>query len=170
MVGVQSSFTDAEYAHRRKTTRRDDFLTAMDCAIPWQQWCGLIEPFYYKGLKGRKPINLETMLRMYLLQLWFHLSAGGAEDAIYDSYAMRTFLRIDFTREQAPDATTLLRFHRLLDEHGLCQVLFDAQRDLLRRHGWTMRAGTVQRTAVCAAPRDPDVRPAASADRPAVHA
>ena len=29
------------------------------------------------------------MLRMYLLQCWFSLSDEGAEDAIYDSYAMR---------------------------------------------------------------------------------
>ncbi|MCI8842076.1 MAG: transposase [Oscillibacter sp.] len=29
---------------------------------------------------------------MYLLQCWFSLSDEGAEDAIYDSYAMRRFI------------------------------------------------------------------------------
>ena len=34
----------------------------------------------------------------------------GTEDAIYDSYAMRSFLGINFMTEQVPDATTLLKF------------------------------------------------------------
>ncbi len=41
---------------------------------------------------------------MYLLQAWFSLSDEGVEDAIYDSYAMRRFLGLDFTVEQVPDA------------------------------------------------------------------
>lgn len=46
------------------------------------------------------------MLRMYLLQIWFNLSDEGLEDAIYDSYAMRNFVGINFLEEQVPDATT----------------------------------------------------------------
>ena len=34
----------------------------------------------------------------------------GVEDAIYDSYAMRSFLKLDFVLDQVPDATTLLHF------------------------------------------------------------
>ena len=59
--------------------------------------------------EGKRQI-IETMLRMYLLQIWFNLSDEGIEDAIYDSYAIRYFMHIDFLTEQAPDATTLLRF------------------------------------------------------------
>ncbi len=47
---------------------------------------------------------------MYLMQTWFNLSDEGTEDAIYDSYAMRSFLGINFMTEQVPDATTLLKF------------------------------------------------------------
>ena len=36
--------------------------------------------------------GIETMLRMYPMQTWFNLSDEGTEDAIYDSYAMRSFL------------------------------------------------------------------------------
>ena len=61
----------------------------MDEVIPWSCGVGLIKPFYYAdkrdGKKGRKPKALETMLRMYLLQVWFSLSDEGVEDAIYDS-------------------------------------------------------------------------------------
>ena len=48
------------------------------------------------------------MLRMYLLQIWFNLPDEGTEDAIYDSYAMRKFVGINFLEEDAPDATALL--------------------------------------------------------------
>lgn len=47
------------------------------------------------------------MLWMYLLQGWFNLSDEGVEDAIYDSYAMRKFMGINYMEEGAPDATTL---------------------------------------------------------------
>jgi IS5 family transposase len=57
------------------------------------------------------------MLRMYLLQAWFSLSDEGVEDAIYDSYAMRRFLGLDFTGEQVTDATTLLHVRHLLEKH-----------------------------------------------------
>ena len=50
---------------------------------------------------------------MYLLQIWFNLSDEGLEDAIYDSYAMRNFVGINFLEEQSPDATTLLKFRHL---------------------------------------------------------
>ena len=39
-----------------------------------------------------------------MLQIWFTLSDEGVEDAIYDSYAMRKFMGIDFMQEQAPDS------------------------------------------------------------------
>ncbi len=68
----------------------------MDTTIPWEAWLGLIRPFYYNKTRGRRPVGLETMLRMYLLQVWFNLSDEGVEDQINDSYAMRSFMGIDF--------------------------------------------------------------------------
>lgn len=47
------------------------------------------------------------MLRMYLLQIWFNLSDKGVEDAIYDSYAFRKSMKINFMNEQVSDDTTL---------------------------------------------------------------
>ena len=53
---------------------------------------------------------------MYLMQNWFNLSDAGIEDAIYDSYALRSFMHLDFLTEQVPDATTLLHFRHLVEE------------------------------------------------------
>ena len=103
----QPSFTDVEYGNRRRVSRREQFLETMDATLPWARWVGLIEPHYYSdrpGKTGRKAKPIATMLRMYLLQVWFNLSDEGVEDAIYDSYAMRKFMRLDFALEQVPDA------------------------------------------------------------------
>src|SRR5882762_5306177 len=83
------------------------------------------------------------MLRMYLLQVWFNLSDEGAEDAIYDSYAMRRFMDLDFAIEQVPDATTLLHFRHLLEAHKVGEKLFAAQTEVFEREGWIMRGGSI---------------------------
>ena len=77
----------------------------MDQVIPWGEWVGLIEPHYYNKTRGRRPVPIETMLRMYLLQVWFNLSDEAVEDQINDSYAMRQFMGLDFAVTQVPDAT-----------------------------------------------------------------
>ena len=64
----QPSFSDVEYAKRKRTTRREEFLKLMDEIIPWDEWIGIIEPHYPKGHRGRPPMGIEKMLRMYLLQ------------------------------------------------------------------------------------------------------
>lgn len=139
----------------------------MDRTIPWSAWIKLIEPHYYDGKKGRKPKPPETMLRMYLLQVWFSLSDEGVEDAIYDSYAMRTFMGLDFGVEQVPDATTLLHFRHLLEKHELGKKLFESQNEIFDEQVWIMRGGTIVDATIIAAPsstknatgtRDPEMR------------
>lgn len=101
----QQTFSDIEYSNRRKKTRREEFLESMDEMIPWDHWAGIIRPYYPSGKRERPPKNIEAMLRMYLMQHWFSLSDAGIEDAIYDSYAMRSFMHLDFLIDQVPDAT-----------------------------------------------------------------
>ena len=83
----QESFSDMEYGCRRRKTKREEFLEIMDEIIPWEEWVGILRPYYPSGKRGRPPMEIELMLRMYLLQCWFSLSDEGAEEAIYDSNA-----------------------------------------------------------------------------------
>lgn len=155
MRSEQPSFTDIEYGNRRRVSRREQFLETMNATIPWARWVGLIEPHYYsssKGKKGRKAKPVETMLRMYLLQVWFSLSDEGVEDAIYDSYAMRAFMGLDFGTEQVPDATTLLHFRHLLERHQLGEKLFADQNEIFTEQGWIMRGGSIVDATIIAAP------------------
>lgn len=139
----QQTFSDIEYSNRRKKTKRDEFLEIMEEIIPWEEWVSHVEPYYYSGKRGRPPMGIEKMLRMYLLQIWFNLSDEGVEDAIYDSYAMRKFMGIDFIKEQVPDATTLLNFRHLIEESGLGKAFFDAINRCLGKCGHMMKGGTI---------------------------
>ena len=149
----QQNLSDIEYANRKRRTKRDEFLEAMDSVIPWGEMMGLIEPHYPNGKRGRPPRGIETMLRMYLLQTWFNLSDEGVEDAIYDSYAFKRFMKVDFMEEaQAPDATTLCNFRKLMHESGIAQQFFDSLKEFLDKHGKLMHGGTIVDATLIDAP------------------
>src|SRR6201997_5816726 len=119
----QGSFSQAEYAGKKKQTRRDKFLAEMEQVVPWARLVERLRPFYPKGERGRPPIGLERMLRIYFLQQWYTLADEALEDALYDSQALRNFAGIDLSVEAVPDATTLLGFRHLLEAHDLTQGL-----------------------------------------------
>lgn len=164
---MQKSFSDLEYAAKKKLTRRDRFLAKIDEVTPWSQLHQLIEPFYPKAEgAGRPPVGLARMLRMYVAQQCFGLSDEGMEDAIYDSQAIRGFVGIDLNRESAPDATTLLKFRRLLENNELTRKIFETINGHLAAKGLMMREGTiVDATLIAASPstknkdkkRDPEM-------------
>jgi IS5 family transposase len=162
----QPSFSQAEFADKKKITRREKFLTRMEAVIPWAKLLAVIEPFYPKGARGRPPIGLERMLRVYFLQQWYGLADEALEDALYDSQALQGFARIDLAAEGVPDATTLLKFRRLLETRDLCKGLFAAINADLTARGLLLREGTlVDATRIAAPPstknkekkRDPEM-------------
>ncbi len=150
---MQASFSDLEYAAKRRVTRRDRFLSEIEAVTPWLALVAEIEPFYPKGVgRGRPPIGVHRMLRMYIAQQCFGLSDEGIEDAIYDSQAIRGFIGIDLNRETAPDATTLLKFRRLLEENNLTERIFTAINTVLAAKGLLLKEGTVVDATIIEAP------------------
>ena len=149
----QTSFASLEYAGKKRRTRREKFLDEMQQVVPWTALTVLIEPHYpSSGRVGRPPIGVPRMLRMYFLQQWYSLSDEGLEDAIYDSQAMREFVGIDLAREQVPDATTLLKFRRLLEDNQLTKAIFERVNAHLGERGLLMREGTLVDATIIAAP------------------
>ncbi len=150
---MQVSFSQFEYSAKKRKTRRDRFLAEIEAIVPWTALTATIEPFYPKGEgRGRPPIGLERMLRMYIAQQCFGLSDEGVEDAVYDSQAIRGFVGIDLSRENAPDATTLLKFRRLLEKHKLTERIFQSINEHLAAKGLMLREGTVVDASIIAAP------------------
>ena len=148
----QSSFAQAEFADKKKITRREKFLTRMEEVIPWVKLLAVIEPPYPKGQRGRPPIGLERMLRVYFLQQWYGLADEALEDALYDSQALQSFARIELQAEGVPDATTLLNFRHRLETHDLCKGLFTAIHADLTARGLLLREGTLVDATLIAAP------------------
>ena len=148
----QMSFAQAEYAGKKKVTRRERFLGEMEKVVPWARLCGVIAPHYPKGERGRPPIGIERMLRIYFLQQWYALADEALEDAIYDSQAMRTFAGIDLSVEAVPDATTLLKFRHLLEVHELTEAIFAEVGALLSERKLLMKEGTIVDATIIAAP------------------
>ena len=152
-MGKQQSFTDIEYANRKRRTKRDEFLEMMDELIPWEEWVNVIVPYYFTGKRGRPPRGIEIMLRMYLLANWFNLADEAVEDAIYDSYAFRKFMGLDWNdEEQVPDATTLCKFRKILNDSGVAKLLFDTIKNFMEKHGKLMHGGSIVDATIIDAP------------------
>lgn len=149
----QISFSQAEHDGKRKQTRRDKFLAEMDLVVPWQRLIAVIEPVYPAGKRGRPPIGLERMLRMYFVQQWYTLADEALEDALYDILSLRNFVGIDLAVESVPDATTLLKFRHLLEKYQLTRKLLQEINADLEEKGFLMRRGSlVDATLIAAAP------------------
>jgi IS5 family transposase len=148
----QGSFSQAEYAGKKRQTRRDKFLAEMEAVVPWARLVERLRPFYPKGERGRPPKGLERMLRVYFVQQWYGLADEALEDALYDSQALRGFAGIDLAVERVPDATTILIFRHWLERHELTKVLFDEIGALLEERGLLMRQGTIVDATIIAAP------------------
>ena len=148
----QMTLSASGFDRYAKTTRRAAFLAEMERVVPWAQFCAVIEPHYPKAGNGRPPVGLERMLRMYLLANWFNLGDEACEDALYDIPAFRDFCRIDLGRERVPDATTLLNFRHLLEQHQIGAALFAKVGELLLANGMKLSGGTIVDATLIAAP------------------
>ena len=163
----QRTFASLAWSTKGKVTRRERFLAEMDAVIPWSRLLALIAPHYPKAGRGRQPLGLEKMLRLYFVQQWFNLSDPQAEDTLYDSESVRRFVGVELGDDGVPDETTILRFRHLLERHQLTEALFGAIQGLLEEKRLLLKAGTIVDATIIAAPsstknaakaRDPEMR------------
>jgi transposase, IS5 family len=142
----------AGFEQYRKPTRRKVFLDTMHKIMPWSALCAIVEPYYPKRGNGRPPIGLERMMRIHFIQHWFNLADLACEEALYDSAGLRGFVGIDLGREAVPDATTILKFRHLLEQHKLGEQLFAEVGRVLQASGMTLKSGTIVDATIIAAP------------------
>ena len=146
----QMTFADAEYAGKRKQTRKELFLIEMEQVVPWQGLIALIEPHYPKGEGGRPAYPLMAMLRVHLLQNWFGYSDPAMEEALYETTLLRQFAGLSL--ERIPDETTILNFRRLLERHELAAGILAVINGYLGDRGLSLRQGTVVDATLIHAP------------------
>ncbi|MFU3096979.1 IS5 family transposase [Pseudomonas aeruginosa] len=146
----QMTFADAEYAGKRKQTRKELFLIERDQAVPWKGLVALIEPHYPKGEGGRPAYPLMAMLRVHLMQNWFGYSDPAMEEALYETTILRQFAGLSL--ERIPDETTILNFRRLLEKHELAAGILAVINGYLGDRGLSLRQGTIVDATLIHAP------------------
>ena len=147
----QMSFGDAEYAAKKKRTRREIFLAEMEQVVPWKALVKLLEPFYPASGRGRRPYPLHTMLRVHLMQNWFGLSDPAMEEALYEIGSMRAFAKLSLARS-IPDETTILNFRRRIEENDLAEDILKLVNRHLTSKGLMLRRGTIVDATIISAP------------------
>jgi transposase, IS5 family len=143
---------DRTFEQYRKPTRREGFLKTMELIVPWAALCEVIGPYYPKAGNGRPPIGLERMLRIHFVQHWFNMADLSCEEALYDSASLRHFVGIDLGREPVPDATTMLKFRKLLNDNKLGEALFAQVGQVLQSKGFKVNTGTIVDATIIGAP------------------
>ena len=167
-MGEQRTLAGEAWSAKKKVTKREQFLAEMNAVIPWGQLAALIAPHYPKATgRGRPAMPLSRMLRIYFVQHWFNLSDPGAEEALYDSEALRRFVGLELGDDAFPDETTILHFRHLLERHQLTEAMFTLVRELLEARGLLMKQGTIVDATIIHAPsstknarhaRDPEMK------------
>mgnify|MGYP003500586515 FL=1 len=147
----QISFADAEYAGKRKKTRREVFLEEMEQVVPWKALLKVIEPHYPMAGRGRRPYPLQAMLRVHLMQNWFALSDPAMEEALYEIASLRHFAGLKLS-EAIPDETTILNFRHMLEESDLAEDIFTQINAHLSRKGLLLKRGSIVDATIIAAP------------------
>jgi IS5 family transposase len=134
--------------------RKQKFFAQMEATVPWGDIMALIEPFYPKVPQGagRRPAPLLLMLKMYFIQIWYSLSDEGTEEMLYDSEAARAFARLSES-DRVPDATSLLKFRRLVEKNGIGQKIFRLVTEKLEAAGLIMHGGTMVDATIVNAPK-----------------
>ena len=141
-----------------RKTRRAVFLEEMEQVVPWRELCALVAPHYPQPGKGRRPVGVERMLRIYFLQQWFNLSDPGVEEALYDSAVMRQFVGIDLGCEPVPDETTVCKFRHLLEAHQLGEQILGQVNLHLQAQGVRITTGTIVDAPILHAPTSTKVK------------
>jgi transposase, IS5 family len=115
---LQGSVSQAEYAGKKKQTRRDRFLAGMEQVVPWTRLVDRLRPFYPKGEREGRRLGWSgcrgSTFWYTLVAAMVHPGRRGLE-ALYDSQALRGFTGIDLSMAAVPDATTVLNFRHWLD-------------------------------------------------------
>lgn len=163
----QQTLAGLTYQAKKKQTRREKFLAVMEQVVPWSDLLAIVGPHYpTSGHRGRPPMRLQSMLRIYFMQQWYAISDPAMEDALYEIESMRRFAGLELIDDPIPDETTILKFRHLLERHELTAKTMNVITDLLEGRGLLVQGGTmVDATILHASPstrnkenrRDPEM-------------
>jgi len=130
-----------------RKSRLELFLDGMEQVVPWAKFLALVEPYYAKAGKGRKPVGSAIMLRTYFVQQWFNLSAPGvsppwcgASSALISAWRRR--------RMRRPSCASGICW----EKHSLGGQMLETVNEHLESKGIRIQTGTIVDASIIHAP------------------
>ena len=104
---------------RFKKIQNTKFLNNMDRILPWKNIVSLIELNYSNSNLGSSLIKVESMLRIYFIQLWFKLSDEETEETLLVCETVRNFAYLQRGKDLIPGRSEILSFRQLIEQQQL---------------------------------------------------
>jgi len=137
---MQTTFEDIARNGVKKETKKERFLREMNAIVPWKEFEKILNKAYLKtSAVGRPQHQLNVMLRMYFIQIWYSLSDPDTEDALIENYSIRKFVGVGV--DNVPDETALCRFRHFLEQNNFQKKLFDLTQNLFEQKGVSVSNG-----------------------------
>jgi pilus assembly protein CpaE len=125
-----------------RKSKREIFLDRMEQLAPWEELLALVESHDLPAGSSQPPEGLTILLRTWFLQQWFNLSDPGAEEALYESPVLRSFVGVDLALAPAPDEATIRSFRQMLEERDLGGEFLVRVNTCLAERGIQITTGT----------------------------
>jgi IS5 family transposase len=140
----QASFSDLEYANKKRRTRRELFLAEMGAVVPWPE----LLVVWNRTIRGPAgAVVHRSVWPRFCGPTFFRngsaLSNRQMEDGLDDIESLRRFAGFPNVAAALPDETTILNFRHLLERHDLTTRLLEAVNGLLKAKGLVVSQGTM---------------------------
>jgi len=132
--------------------RTQALLNQLDAAIDWETLAKPVRAVYRNTDGGAPAVPAVMMLKIVMLQKWFHLSDPQAEEQLNDRVSFRRFVGLR-GEEAAPDETTIVVFRNRLREADLDRKLFDLVNRSITQRGLLVKEGTLVDALILEAPK-----------------
>jgi IS5 family transposase len=132
--------------------RTQALLNQLDAAIDWEAMAKPVRAVYRNADGGAPAVPAVMMLKIAMLQKWFHLSDPQAEEQLNDRVSFRRFVGLR-GEEAAPDETTVVVFRQRLREADLDRKLFDLVNRSIAQRGLLVKEGTLVDALILEAPK-----------------
>ncbi len=118
MAHMSEALTESKYRFKQ--------LQDIEAEINWDELSALIEPHYLASSIGRNLVSVNSMIRIYFLQLRYSMSASGVEEALFQIEVLRKFAQIDMGDGVIPHESCINLFKQLITEQGFEEKLESA--------------------------------------------
>lgn len=142
-------------AFRRKSPQRDffnelvanhssnDTLAMIDKIIDWNVIRRILSHGYDKSGVGYPGFDPVILAKMLLLEALYNLSDVKVVEESQDRLSFRRFLGLELS-DKVPDDTTLVRFRKRMNKHGLLEVMEETINEMIAKRGLAIQPGAIK--------------------------